>query len=105
MKIKKFLAVALILMLAFTENPKALVKSNIYKQGIYNISQINPFSATARLVNSSEVTSLSIVDLNGNQKFYNRFDIEGEVVNLGLINNADFIEIVGKGEIAITFSY
>lgn len=105
MKIKKFLAVALILMIAFTENPKALVKSSIYKQGIYNISQINPFSATAKLINSSEVTSLSIVDLNGNQKFYNRFDIEGEVVNLGFVNNADFIEIVGEGEIAITFSY
>jgi len=104
MNIKKFLVVFLISMLVFAEIPKALVISNTYKQGIYNISEANPFTATAKLVTPVGVTSLSIIDSNGNQKFYNRFDSESEVVNLGTINNADIISIVGKGEIAITFN-
>ena len=104
MKINKLLAVFLLSMIVFTESPKALTISNTYKQGIYDISEANPFRATAKLVSPVGVTSLSIIDSNGNQKFYNRFDSESEVVNLGLINNADIISIVGKGEIAITFS-
>lgn len=104
MNIKKFLVVFLISMIVFAEIPKALVVSNTYKQGIYNISEVNPFTATARLFNPVGVTSLSIIDSNGNQKFYNRFDSESEVVSLGTINNADMISIVGKGEIAITFN-
>jgi len=104
MNIKKFLVVFLISMLVFAEIPKALVISNTYKQGIYNISEVNPFTATAKLVTPVGVTSLSIVDSNGNQKFYNRFDSESEAVSLGTINNADLISIVGKGEIAITFN-
>lgn len=104
MNIKKFLVVFLISMLVFAEIPKALVISNTYKQGIYDISEANPFRATAKLVNPVGVTSLSIIDSSGNQKFYNRFDSESEIVSLGFINNADIISIVGKGEIAISFS-
>ena len=104
MKFKKFLILFLISMIAFTEIPKALVTSNTYKQGIYNISEINPFTATAKLVNPDFPISLSIVDSNGNQKFYNRFDAQTEVVSIGPISNADTIAIVGKGELAITFT-
>jgi hypothetical protein len=105
MKINKFLAIFLISIIAFTETPKALVKSDVYKQGIYDISEANPFRATAKLVKANGgITSLSIVDSTGNQKFYNRFDTENESINLGVINDADLIAIVGKGEIAIIFS-
>lgn len=104
MKIKRFLMFLLISMLVFTKTPKAIVTSDIYKQGIYNISEVNPFRATAKLVKPSTVTSLIIVDSSGNQKFYNRFDNDSEVVDLGPINNADIIVIIGKGEIAITFN-
>ena len=103
MKIKKFLMFFLISMLAFTKTPNAIVKSDTYKQGIYSVSEVNPFRATAKLLKPSTVTSLIIVDLNGNQKFYNRFDNESETVDLGPINNADVIVIIGKGEIAVTF--
>lgn len=104
MKIKKFLILLTLLMITFSKTPKAIVTSNTYKQGIYNISEANPFRATARLVKPSTVTSLIIVDSNGNQKFYNRFDNDSETVDLGPINNADVIAIIGKGEIAITFN-
>lgn len=104
MKIKKFLMFFLIIMLAFAKTSQAIVTSDVYKQGIYNVSEANPFRATAKLVKPSTVTSLIIVDANGNQKFYNRFDNESEIVDLGPINNADIIAIIGKGEIAISFN-
>ena len=104
MKIKKYLLFFLISIFTFTQSPQAIVSSNVYTQGVYDISEANPFRATARLTKADGVTSLSIVDIGGNQKFYNRFDTLNEVVSLGLINNADLIAIVGKGEIALTFS-
>jgi len=42
----------LISMIVFTESPKALTISNTYKQGIYDISEANPFRATAKLINA-----------------------------------------------------
>lgn len=104
MKIKKCLMFLLISMLVFTKTPNAIVTSNTYKQGIFSVSEINPFRITAKLVKPSSVTSLIIVDSSGNQKFYHRFDNESEAVDLGPINNADVMAIIGKGEIAITFN-
>jgi len=104
MKIKKFLIVFFICMIIPTQMVKAVPQSDIYIQGIYDISEKKPFSAQAKLIKPNTVTSLSIVDSQGNQKFYNRFDNDTELVNLGPINNADIIVIVGKGEIAITFN-
>ena len=46
MKIKKFLIVFLIATIMFTVSSSALVTSNVYTQGIYSISEINPFNAT-----------------------------------------------------------
>lgn len=45
-----------------------------------------------------------VIDTNGNQKFFKRFDNLNEVINLGLIKNGDLIIIAGNGEIAITKS-
>jgi len=104
MKIKQFLIIILICLIAFTENPKAIITSDTYKQGMYNISEIKDFTATAKLITENNVTSLIIVDSNGNQKFYKRFDTLNQVVNLGTIKVGDLIAIVGTGEIAITFS-
>ena len=104
MKIKQFLIIILICLIAFTENPKAIITSDTYKQGMYNISEIKDFTATAKLITENNVTSLIIVDSNGNQKFYKRFDILNEVINLGSIKSGDIIAVVGTGEIAITFS-
>lgn len=104
MKIKKILIFFLISMMVFVESPKAVPISDAYKQGIYNISEIEQFKATAKLITSNNVTSLVIVDSSGNQKFYKRFDIVNEVINLGAIKDGDIIAIVGSGEIAITYS-
>ena len=104
MKIKQFVIIILISLIAFTESPKALITSDTYKQGLYNISETKEFNATAKLITPNNVTSLIIVDSNGNQKFYKRFDILNEVINLGSIKSGDIIAVVGTGEIAITFS-
>jgi hypothetical protein len=104
MKFKTFLIVFLISTIIFTETPKALFTSDSYKQGIYNISEVTPFNATAKLTTPNNVTSLIIIDSNGNQKFYKRFDTLDEIINLGIIKPGDLIAIVGNGEIAITVS-
>ena len=39
MKIRKFLIVFLMSIIAFTEIPQAIFTSDSYKQGIYNISE------------------------------------------------------------------
>ena len=104
MKIKHFIAVILILLITFSQSPKAIITSDTYKQGIYNISEIKEFNAIAKLITPNNVTSLIIIDSNGNQKFYKRFDNINQVVNLGSIKDGDLIAIVGTGEIALTFS-
>ena len=104
MKLKQFIIIILISLIAFTESPKALITSDTYKQGLYDISEIKEFNATAKLITPNNVTSLIIVDSNGNQKFYKRFDTLNQVINLGSIRDGDLIAIVGTGEIAITLS-
>jgi len=104
MKIKKFLIVLLISIIAFTENPKAILVLDTYKQGIYTISDIKEFNGAAKLLTQKNVTLLLIVDSNNNPKFYKRFDTVNEIVNLGCIKNGDIITIIGSGEIAITSS-
>ncbi|NFI04340.1 hypothetical protein FC959_07990 [Clostridium botulinum] len=102
MKIKTFLIAFLISTIALTQIPKAIFISDIYKQGIYDISEVLQFDATAKLLTPKNVTSLSIIDSNGNQKFFKRFDTRDEIINLGTIKDGDIISIIGKGEIAIT---
>jgi len=104
LKIKKFLIFLFIFIMIFSENLKAIPISDAYKQGIYNISEIEEFKAKAKLITQNKLTSLIIVDSSGNQKFYKRFDILNEVINLGAIKNGDIIAIVGSGEIAILYS-
>jgi hypothetical protein len=104
MKIKKVLMFFIIFIMVFTVGPKAILISDAYKQGIYNISEIKEFKATAKLLTEKNITSLIIIDSGGNQKFYKRFESINEVINLGAIKNGDVIAIVGSGEIAITYS-
>lgn len=104
MKIRKFIIVFLMSIIAFTEIPQALFTSDSYKQGIYNISETKEFRATAKLITPNNVTSLIIIDSTSNQKFYKRFDNVDDIINLGVIKNGDLIAIVGTGEIAVTLS-
>lgn len=103
MKLKVFIIVFFISIIAFTQTPKAIFTSNTYKQGIYNISESAEFTATAKLTTVPPTTFI-IIDSNGNQKFFKRFDNLNEVINLGYIRNGDLIVIAGNGEVAVTRS-
>ncbi|WP_160692256.1 hypothetical protein [Clostridium sp. C2-6-12] len=103
MKLKVFIIVFLISTIAFTKVTKAIFTSNTYNQGIYNISEAVEFSATAKLT-TKPPTTLIIIDSNGNQKFFKKFDNLNEVINLGFIRNGDLIIVAGNGEIAVTRS-
>lgn len=103
MKIKKFLILLLISIIAVSEVPKAIPVSTTYKQGIYSMKEVNTTS-TAKLTTPNNVTSLIIIDSKNNEKFYKRFDTIDEVINLGFIKSGDIITIVGSGEIEITSS-
>jgi hypothetical protein len=103
MKLKTFIIVFLISTIAFTKVPQAIFTSNTYNQGIYNISEAVEFNATAKLT-TQPPTTLIVIDTNGNQKFFKRFDNLNEVINLGIIRNGDLILVAGNGEIAITKS-
>lgn len=101
MKFKIFLLAFFISIFAFTGTPKAIFISDTYKQGIYNISETNAFNATAKLITVPPATLL-IIDSNGDQKFFKKFDNLDEIINLGFIRDGDLIVVVGKGEIAIS---
>lgn len=101
MRFRLFIIVFLISTIALTGIPQAIFISDTYKQGIYNISESQQFNATAKLLTNPPATLL-IIDSNGNQKFYKRFDTPEEIINLGFINDGDLIIIAGKGEIAIS---
>lgn len=103
MKLKVFIIVFFISVIAFTQTTKAIFTSNTYKQGVYNISEATEFTATAKLT-TNQPTTFIITDSNGNQKFFKRFDNLNEVINLGYIRNGDLIIVAGNGEIAVTRS-
>jgi len=65
MKIRKFFIVFLMSTIAFTEIPQAIFTSDSYKQGIYNISEVKAFNATAKLITNPPTTFI-IIDSDGN---------------------------------------
>ncbi|WP_459481208.1 hypothetical protein [Clostridium saccharoperbutylacetonicum] len=104
MKLKLFLIIILISTIAFTDFPKAILQSNTYKEGVYDITNTPQVKATAMLITPNAIASLIIIDPNGNEIFYKKFDTENESINLGTILDDDRISIIGKGEIAITIN-
>ncbi|OOM69832.1 hypothetical protein [Clostridium sp. BL-8] len=103
MKLKVFIIFFLMFTFALVKVPQAVFISDSYKQGVYNISEVADFTATAKLV-VNPPTTLIIIDSTGNQRYFKNFENLNEVVNLGYIKNGDLIIIAGKGEIAITKS-
>lgn len=104
-KAKKFIIFIIICMLAFTEMTKAIPVSNVFKQGLYIVSEDDQFTGNASLVKADNTTVLTIIDPNGVLKFYKKFDFLNETVNLGIIGYQDAIILVGKGEVYIDFEY
>ncbi|MBW6411167.1 hypothetical protein [Clostridium weizhouense] len=103
MKFKLFIIIFLISTFAFIQTPKAAFVSDTYKQGVYNISEKQPFRATARLLEVPPTTFI-IIDSNGNQKYFKRFDSINEPINVGFIKDGDLIIIAGEGQIALSRS-
>jgi len=103
MKLRIFIIVFLISTFALTEIPKALFVSDTYKQGVYSISEPTAFLATAKLAGAPPSTLL-IIDSNGNQKYFKKFDSLNEVINLGYIKDGDLLIVAGKGEISVSRS-
>lgn len=103
MKLKIFIIAFLLTTITFTKVPQAIFTSNTYKQGIYNISEAIEFNATAKLT-TAPPTTLILIDTNGNQKFFKRFDNLNEIINLGHISNGDLLIVAGYGEVAVTRS-
>jgi len=101
-KLKVFLIVLLISSIAFTETPKAIFESNTYKEGVYDITNTPQVKATAMLTAPNAIVSVIIIDPNGNEVFYKKFNTVNDPVNLGTILDDDRIAVIGNGEIAIT---
>lgn len=103
MNIKKILVSLLIYMIAFTVIPKAQPITNIYKQGIYTITNKNAVTATATvsLITPDNITTFIIIDPNGVLKLYKRFDNVNQSVTIDTINYKDTVIIAGSGEIAV----
>lgn len=70
MKLKLFLTVILISAITFTDSPKAILESNTYKEGVYDITNTPQIKATAMLTAPNTVASLIIIDPNGNENFF-----------------------------------
>jgi hypothetical protein len=101
MNIKKFIIFFLTGMIIFAESPKAQPVTNVYKQGIYTISEKDPFTATATLITPDNITTLILMEPNGVLKLYKRFDTINQSVNLETIKNGDIAIIVGSGELSL----
>ena len=108
MKIKIIISVLLLLICSCTTVWKATESrdpiSNTYKQGVYSIAELQDYKATATLVTPNNRTSVSILDNEGDIRFFKEFDTVNEVINLGTIRNGDTISIVGSGEIAVIYN-
>ena len=102
MKLKIFFTTLLILTISIMQSTKAIFESNTYKEGVYDITDTPQVKATAMLTTPDEIASLIILDPNGNEIFYKKFDTVNESINLGTILDDDRIAVIGKGEIAIT---
>jgi hypothetical protein len=108
MKSKKVIFTFLLLISTLTTVPKAKESrdpiSNTYKQGVYSIAELQDYKATATLITPNNRTSVSILDHEGDIRFFKEFDTVNEIINLGTIRNGDTISIVGSGEIAVIYN-
>ncbi|MDK2829272.1 hypothetical protein [Clostridium beijerinckii] len=104
MKGIKIFIIIFISMIVFTENAKAVLPlANTYKQGIYNITESNQSNYVAKLVTPNNITTLIILDSDGDQKFFKKFNTVNEPINLGPMTKGDTVIVIGTGEIAASF--
>ncbi|WP_026888595.1 hypothetical protein [Clostridium beijerinckii] len=104
MKTKNFLATILIFFIFPITTANATIPiANTYNQGIYKISESSKENYTAKLITPNNITSLIIIDPDGDIKFFKRFDTVNETINLGPMVKGDIVSVIGSGEIAANF--
>jgi len=104
MKIKKFLIFFLISIFTFVEIPQAqpLPIATTYTQGIYNMTQYTGNYITGKLITPDKPLTVIVIDSNGNQKTFLRFNTPNEIVKLGPVQEGDILALVGTGEISFS---
>ncbi|OPJ60159.1 hypothetical protein [Clostridium chromiireducens] len=104
MNIKKFLVFFLISLFAFVKIPQAqpLPIATTYTQGIYNMTQYNGDYITGKLITPDKPLTVIVIDSNGKQKTFLRFDTPNETVKLGPVQEGDILALVGTGEISFS---
>ncbi|ACD24611.1 hypothetical protein FDE76_04300 [Clostridium botulinum] len=75
-----------------------------YKEGVYTISHANEYVLIAKLVTPDSITSLAVVDSQGNQKIFRKFNKAYIPTSEIMLEENDSIIIVGTGEISLNFS-
>ncbi|WP_252232345.1 hypothetical protein [Clostridium sp. ZBS15] len=107
MKFSKIIILTMVFMLIFLDNVNATVigpTSASYKEGIYTINHVNEYTMTAKLITPNSITSLAIVDAHGNQKIFRKFNKAYIPTSEILLEESDYIVIIGSGEVSLNFS-
>lgn len=107
MKYLKILLLSLIFFtLIFSQKINATIigpTSASYKEGVYTINNVQNYTVSAKLITPDKITSLSIVDANGNQKIFRRFNKAYVPTSKIVLEENDSIIIIGSGEISLNF--
>ncbi|GAA0076641.1 hypothetical protein UT300005_10190 [Clostridium sp. CTA-5] len=107
MRLKKIAILTMLFMFIFFNNVKAIdigPTSASYKEGVYKITNANKFTLIAKLITPDTNTSFAIVDSKGNQKIFRRFNKPYVPTSEIILEENDFIVIIGSGEISLVFS-
>ncbi|MEN8075312.1 hypothetical protein ABFP60_00035 [Clostridioides difficile] len=79
----------------------APIKSDIYKQGIYNIEGLKEYTVSVELKTNTKTAAL-LIDENNEVLAYIKLPYN-EKITLSNMGNEGIIGIVGVGEVAITY--
>lgn len=105
MNIKKLFIIFLICFMVIPAPimANAVPVSNVYKEGIYKLTDTDSYSATAKLITPGKFTSLIIIDPNSSVKLYKQFIDTNESFGLGPLDKNHTLVIIGNGEISIIY--
>jgi hypothetical protein len=104
MNIKKFLVFFLISLFAFVKIAQAqpLPIATTYTQGIYDMSLYTGKYITGKLITPDKPLTVIVIDSNGKQKTFLRFESQNENVKLGPVQEGDILALIGTGEVSFS---
>lgn len=100
---KCFIITFLIIICIFPVNVKAYqpIKSDIYKQGIYDIENLKEYSTSIELLTDTK-TSVLLLDKNKELLAYLKLPYKQKII-LNNLGDKATIGIIGTGEVAIIY--